>query len=156
MKRLDECERIEFCWVLCEWSHFVTFKTCGATPRTPFSHWDMRFPAQSQKHARLSDVLLQLCPSLPNLRNSFAVLFGRFIGTTAQSTSPARACLHYGSAPSQTGLHKQMKAHWRSPGSRACCFPGVRGFLDYAGPDSHSRVSQPPYCLPRLGIESAS
>jgi hypothetical protein len=39
MKRLDECERIEFCWVLCEWSRFVTFKTCGATPRTPFSHW---------------------------------------------------------------------------------------------------------------------
>jgi len=107
MKRLDECERIEFCWVLCEWSHFVTFKTCGATPRTPFSHWDMRFPAQSQKHARLSDVLLQLCPSLPNLRNSFAVLFGRFIGTTAQSDFSS-ACMSalrlstFADRPSQT------------------------------------------------------
>jgi len=63
-------------------------------------------------------------------------------------TSPARACLHYGLWLSQTGLPRQAKACWRSPGSRACCFLGVHGLFDYAGPDSHSRITQPPYCLP--------
>jgi hypothetical protein len=71
-------------------------------------------------------------------------------------TSPARACPHYGLWPSRTGLPQQAKAYWRSPGSRACRFISVRGFLDYAGPDSHSRVTQLPYCLPptrkRVGI----
>ena len=71
-------------------------------------------------------------------------------------TSPARAGPPFGLWPSRTGLDPKTKACWRSPGSRACCFISVRGFLDYAGPDSHSRVTQPPYCLPHLGIESAS
>jgi hypothetical protein len=156
MKRLDECERIEFCWVLCEWSHFVTFKTCGATPRTPFSHWDMRFLLRVRS-MRDSAMFSSSCalPSPTSATASLSCSVGSLV-LRHSPTAPARACLHYGSAPSQTGLHKQMKAHWRSPGSRACCFPGVWGFLDYAGPDSHSRVSQPPYCLPRLGIESAS
>jgi hypothetical protein len=42
-------------------------------------------------------------------------------------TSPARACSPFGLKPSRTGLHRLMKAHWRSPGSRACCFLSVRG-----------------------------
>jgi hypothetical protein len=69
-------------------------------------------------------------------------------------TSPARACPSCGLAPSRTGLRKLPKACWRSPGSRACCFISVRGFLDYAGPDNCSRVTQPPYCLPptRKGV----
>ena len=71
-------------------------------------------------------------------------------------TSPVRACPSYGFWPSRTGLRIFPKAHWRSPGSRACCFLGVRGLLDYAGPDSHSRITRPPCCLPLSGIESAS
>src|SRR5216683_2209494 len=33
-------------------------------------------------------------------------------------------------------------------------FLSVRGFLDYAGPDNHSRITRPPYCLPptRSGV----
>ena len=31
-------------------------------------------------------------------------------------------------------------------------FLACAGSIDYAGPDSHSRVTQPPYCLPHLGI----
>jgi hypothetical protein len=69
-------------------------------------------------------------------------------------TSPARTCPSCGLAPSRTDLRKLPKACWRSPGSRPCCFISVRGFLDYAGPVSHSRVTQPPYCLPptRKGV----
>jgi hypothetical protein len=34
--------------------------------------------------------------------------------------------------------------------SRFSCmlFLSVRGFLDYAGPDNHSRLARLPYCLP--------
>src|SRR6516165_5585042 len=35
-------------------------------------------------------------------------------------------------------------------------FLSVRGFSDYAGPNSHSRLMRLPYCLPPLGTESAS
>jgi|ERR1700674_1072931 len=35
-------------------------------------------------------------------------------------TSPARACPPFGSWPSRTGLAHTTKAHWSSPGSRAC------------------------------------
>jgi len=71
-------------------------------------------------------------------------------------TSPARACPSCGFGPSRTGLRILPKAHWRSPGSRACCLVSVHGLLDYAGPDSHSRITRPPCCLPlsrnRVGI----
>ncbi len=40
------------------------------------------------------------------------------------------------------------KAHRRSPGSRPCCFSACAGSNDYAGPNSHSRLTQLPYCLP--------
>jgi len=32
----------------------------------------------------------------------------------------------------------------------------VPGFFDYAGPDSHSRVTQLPFCLPTHDMQSAS
>jgi hypothetical protein len=38
--------------------------------RTPSKRWDMQIPPLSQEHVRLNDVLLQLRPSLPNLRRS--------------------------------------------------------------------------------------
>ena len=37
-------------------------------------------------------------------------------------TSPSRACPPFSLWPSRTGLDRQTKACWRSPGSRACCF----------------------------------
>jgi hypothetical protein len=42
-------------------------------------------------------------------------------------TSPARACPPFGLWPSRTGLDRQTKARWRSPGSRACCFLACAG-----------------------------
>jgi hypothetical protein len=42
-------------------------------------------------------------------------------------TSPARACPPCGLWPSRTGLGRQTKACWRSPGSRACCFSACAG-----------------------------
>src|SRR5215467_10417940 len=62
-------------------------------------------------------------------------------------TSPARACPPFASWPSRTGLGHMPKACWRSPGSRACCFSACAGSNDYAGPDSHSRLTRLPYCL---------
>jgi hypothetical protein len=63
-------------------------------------------------------------------------------------TSPARACPPFGMRPSRTGLRQVAKAHWRSPGSRACCFSACAGSHDYAGPESHSRITRLPFCLP--------
>jgi hypothetical protein len=42
-------------------------------------------PTLCRVHVRLNDVLLCLCPSLPNLRRSLPPLFGWFTGTTTQS-----------------------------------------------------------------------
>ena len=42
-------------------------------------------------------------------------------------TSPARTCPPFGLWPSRTGLDRQTKARWRSPGSRACCFSACAG-----------------------------
>src|ERR1700722_19417219 len=53
--------------------------------RAPSKRGDMLIPAQSQEHARLNDVLLQLRPSLPDLRRRCLPLFGRVTGTTTQS-----------------------------------------------------------------------
>ncbi len=60
-------------------------------------------------------------------------------------TSPARACPPFGQRPSRTGLRQEAKAHWRSAGSRACCFSACAGSHDYAGPDSYLRISQLPF-----------
>ena len=58
-------------------------------------------------------------------------------------TSPARACPSCGDEPSRTGL-RYLKACWRYPGSRACCFLACAGSNDYAGPNSHSRLTRLP------------
>jgi hypothetical protein len=90
----------------------------------------------------------------PTSAGSHLPLFGQFIGTTAQSDFSSTYMSVVWHLPSRTGLRTFPKACWRSPGSRACCFLSVRGLLDYAGPDSHSRITQPPYCLPpsRKGV----
>ena len=115
----------------------------------------MRIPAQSQEHVRLNDVLLQLHPSLPNLRRKLPSLVRpvhRYYGAVRllQHVHVRRAaiCLH------GPAFAKLPKACWRSPGSRACCFTACAGSRDYAGPDSHSRLTRLPCCLPptRQGV----
>jgi hypothetical protein len=117
----------------------------------------MLIPALSQEHVCPNVVLLQLRPSLPSLRRkspSIVRPVHRYLRRSP--TSPARACPSYGFWPSRTGLRMFPPARWRSPGSRACCLVSVHGLLDYAGPDSHSRITRLPYCLPlsrnRVGI----
>jgi hypothetical protein len=90
----------------------------------------------------------------PTTAEAVASLFGWFTGTTAQSDFSSTCMSVAWLTPSRTDLRKPPKVCWRSPGSRACCCISVRGFLDYAGPVSHSRVTQPPYCLPptRKGV----
>src|SRR6266404_3704183 len=87
------------------------------------------FPTLCRVHVRLNDVLLRLCPSLPSLRGRLPSLV-RSVGSQVvrhSPTSPARACPQYGFWPSRTGLDRQTKACWRSPGSRACCFSACVG-----------------------------
>ena len=62
-------------------------------------------------------------------------------------TSPTRSCPPLGLWPSRTGLARS-KAWRRSPGSRAYCFSACAGSSDYAGPDSRSRITRLPCCLP--------
>ena len=107
------------------------------------------FPALCRVHVRLNGVLLSLRPSLPGLRRrpSFVVrLVHRYYGTVR--TSPARSCPPFGLWPSRTGLDRLTKTYRRSPGSRACCFSACAGFLDYAGPTNHSRLTWLSCCLP--------
>src|SRR6266851_4289866 len=81
-------------------------------------------------------------------------LFGCFTGTTAQSDFSS-ACMP------AVRLVAFADRPWSSDQgaleiSRFSCmlFLSVRGFLDYAGPDNHSRITRPPYCLPptRSGV----
>jgi len=81
-------------------------------------------------------------------------LFGRFTGSTAQSdfssacVSVVRLCAFTDRPSSITEGALEI--------SRFSCmlFLSVRGFLDYAGPDSHSRLTRLPCCLPptRQGV----
>src|SRR5271157_1894694 len=90
----------------------------------------------------------------PASAGSCLPLFGRFTGTTAQSDfsstcmSVVRLCA-FTDRPSLT-------AEGALEISRFSCmlFLSVRGFLDYAGPDSHSRLTRLPCCLPptRQGV----
>ena len=76
-------------------------------------------------------------------------LFGRFIGTTARSDSSG-TCLSAVrliafSDRSRSWLDREVPEV-----SRFSCmlFLSVRGFLDYAGPAFHSRLTWVPCCLP--------
>jgi len=115
-----------------------------------FSHtvqsWDMRFPLCVG--CMLNCAMFSFICALPSPTSAELLLLCSPGSQVLRHsvTSPARTRPHYGLWPSRTGLDGQTKACWRSPGSRACCFLSVRGFLDYAGPVGHSRVTQPPYC----------
>ena len=88
----------------------------------------MLIPAQSQEHARLNDVLLQLRPFLPGLRRKLPTLVRsvhRYYGTV-------RLLQHVHVRRSVYGLRGPAFAYsrrrvWRSPGSRACCFLACAG-----------------------------
>ena len=109
------------------------------------------FPALCQVHVWLSDVLLPSVPFPPQPPQKVLLLCSAGSQVLRHSpTSPTRARPHCGLWPSRAGLGCHTKACWRSPGSRACCFVSVPGFFDYAGPDSHSRITQLPCCLPLL------
>src|SRR2546428_14057666 len=85
-------------------------------------------PALCRVHVRLSDVLPRLRPFLPSLRGRLPSLVRLVHQVLRHSpTSPARTCPPCGLWPSRTGLDRQTKACWRSPGSRACCFSACAG-----------------------------
>src|SRR5271157_5566815 len=84
----------------------------------------------------------------PASAGSCPPLFGRFTGSTAQSdfssacVSVVRLCAFTDRPSSITEGALEI--------SRFSCMLvlSVRGFLDYAGPDSHSRLTRLPCCLP--------
>src|SRR5271165_5441578 len=90
----------------------------------------------------------------PASAGSCLPLFGRFTGSTAQSdfsgacVSVVRLCAFTDRPSSITEGALEI--------SRFSCmlFLSVRGFLDYAGPDSHSCLTRLPCCLPptRQGV----
>jgi len=81
-------------------------------------------------------------------------LFGWFTGTTAQSdfSSACVSAVRFMAFADRPWSHDQSVLEI----SRFSCmlFLSVRGFLDYAGPNNHSRVAWPPCCLPpsRKGV----
>src|SRR5713226_1278835 len=105
-------------------------------------------PVLCRVHVRLSDVLPRLCPSLPGLRGKLPSLSAGSQVVRHSPTSPARTCPQCGLWPSRTGLDRQTKACWRSPGSRACCFSACAGSQTTQDRNSHSRLAWLPFCLP--------
>jgi len=118
----------------------------GSEPRLRFASrtlsksWDMQIPAQSQEHVRLNDVLLQLHPSLPDLRRKSPSLVRpvhRYYGAVRllQHVHVRRAAYH---------LHGPAFANCRRrvgdlPVLVHVVSSACAGSNDYAGPDSHSR-----------------
>ena len=103
----------------------LSFLCCFAHTVQPLGH---ALPPLCRVHVRLNDVLLRLCPSLPQPPRKVALPCSVGSQVVRHSpTSPARACPPFGLWPSRTGLVLQTKACWRSPGSRACCFSACVG-----------------------------
>src|ERR1035437_5164549 len=103
----------------------LSFLCCLPHTVQPLGH---ALPALCLVHVRLSDVLPRLCPSLPQPPRKVALPCSAGSQVLRHSpTSPARTCPPCGLWPSRTGLDRQTKACWRSPGSRACCFPACAG-----------------------------
>src|SRR5882762_9306159 len=74
-------------------------------------------PTLCRMHVRLNDVL-------PTSAEGCPPLFGRFTSSTAQSDFSG-TCIS--AVRLLTGLDRQTKACWRSPGSRACYFSACAG-----------------------------
>ena len=106
--------------------------------RPPHGSAGHSFPALCRARVGLRDVLLGPRPSLPSLRRGLLPLFGRFIGTTAQSDS-SRACA------SALGLiaFADRSRSWLEVSRFSCTlFLCVRGFFDYAGSTATRDLSQ--------------
>ncbi len=104
-------------------------------------------PALCRVHVRLNDVLLRLCPSLHKLREGFSFLvrlLHRYYSTVRllHHLRVRRSVMAFADRPcsSNQGVLEI---------SRFSCmlFLSVRGFSDYAGPNSHSGLAWLPYCL---------
>src|SRR5438094_150105 len=98
-------------------------------------------PALCRTHVRLNDVLLSLRPSSPASAEACASLFDWFTGTTAQSDFSGTcmsAVWFMAFADRSCSFEQDVREI-----SRFSCmlFLSVRGFSDYAGPNSHSRNS---------------
>ena len=82
-------------------------------------------------------------------------LFVRFIDIMARSDS-SRACVSALWLWAFADRPPSLSGRGTPVVSRFSCmlFLSVRGFLDYAGPTVHSRLTWPPYCLPptRKGV----
>jgi len=117
--------------------------------KSPMRYWSV-WQANSRVPVGVGTTITDRPPhrALPSLRRWLPPCSAGSQVLLHSPTSPTRACPPCGSWPSRTGLDRQTKACWRSPGSRACCFISVLGFSDYAGPDSHSRITRLPCCLP--------
>src|SRR5947208_2754093 len=102
----------------------LSFLCCLPHTVQPLGH---ALPALCRVHVRLSDVLPRLCPSLPSLRGKLPFL----VRSVHRYYDTVRLLRHVHVRrsvwPSRTGLDRQTKACWRSPGSRACCFSACAG-----------------------------
>ena len=109
----------------------------GCSTHTPKS-LGHSVPAQCRARVGPCGVLLGLRPFPPPPPPKVALLCSAGPQVLRRSQTPLqRTCPPFGSVPSRTGLDP-IETFQRSPGSRACCFSVLR-FLDYAGPDAHSR-----------------
>jgi hypothetical protein len=123
-----------------------SFPCCFSHTVQPLGH---ALPALCRVHVWLHGVLLHLCPSLPNLRQSvrsFVRLVHRYYGTVRLLQHVRVRIAVYG-LRGPAYLNKQRRARdlpvLVHVVSLACA-----GSIDYAGPDNHSRISRLPYCLP--------
>jgi hypothetical protein len=111
--------------------------------------WNMHLPAQSQEHVRPNDVLLQLLPSLANLRGRFSLRCSAGSQVLRRSpTSPARAYPPYGLWPSRTGLDRKNQGVLEISRFSCMLFLAYADSIDYAGSDNHSRITRLSCCLP--------
>src|SRR5260370_21494936 len=97
-------------------------------------------PAPCRVHARLDDVLLRLCPSLHGLRRrlpSFVRLLHRYYGTV-RLLQRVRACR---SVYGLRGPALIVRPRHAGDLPVLVVFLSVRGFLDYAAPTNHARIT---------------
>src|SRR5437868_12992718 len=132
-----------------ELSCFFALATC----RTPFNPWDTRAPlcvGLVWDCAMFS--LVHALPSPASVEDC-SPLFGRFIGTTAQSDF-SRTCVSALWFITLADRSRSWLVRDVLEISRFSCmlFLSVRGFFDYAGPTGHSRfIAVRRVAFPRSG-----
>src|SRR6202158_3853759 len=130
----------------------LSFLCCLPHTVQPLRH---ALPVLCRVHVRLNDVLPRLCPFPPQPPQKVALPCSAGSPVVRHSpTSPARTCPQSGLWPSRTGLDRQTKACWRSPGSRACCFSACAGSQTTQDRTATREIAWLPCCLPpsRKGV----